>query len=202
MASNLSIKNLFFSDQEEGGDVLEGGSLVDLESDIKSQLPKVSLGSVQKEMGAKIGEVLNVGLDEVLASAWKKYKGLQEYTDPAKHPPEETALVPLAKHAIKSAHKPHVDLKIKDVLIGSIQLEVKLALSVEGIVLKVQDGKIHDVRAGSCKASGSLKCSLKSKAGAKELLDLKKETPKFELRGAIRLGDGIAIPPPGGGAES
>ncbi len=202
MASNLSIKNLFFSDQEEGGDMLEGGSLVDLETDIKSQLPKVSLGSVQKEMGAKIGEVLNVGLDEVLASAWKKYKGLQEYTDPAKHPPEETALVPLAKHAIKSAHKPHVDLKIKNTLIGSIQLEVLLLLQLEGVVLKVQAGRILDLRGGACQASGSLKCQLKSKAGVKDILSLKKETPKFQLPGAFDLGAGIPIPPAGGQAAS
>ncbi len=196
--ADLSLRNLFFSDDEDAGNALEGASLVDLESDIKSQLPKISLGSVKEEMGAKIGEALDVGLDQVLVSAWKKYQGLQEYADPEKHPPEETALVPLAKHSIKSAHKPHVDLKVKNVLIGSIRLEVQLALQLEGVVLKVQAGRILDLRGGACQASGSLKCLLKSKVGTKDILSLQRETPKFQLPGAFSFGAGIAIPAAGG----
>lgn len=202
MMADLSLKKLFFPEEGDGGDALEGASLVDLEADIQEQLPKVSMGSVKEEMSAKIGEVLDVGFDEVLVSAWKKVQGLQEYADPEKHPPEETLLVPLAKHSIQSAHRPHVDLKIKNVLIGSVQLEVQLALKLEGVVLRVQAGRIHDLRAGACQASGSLKCQLKSKVGTKELLSLERATPKFQLVGAISLGDGFAIPSPATRAES
>ena len=198
--TDLSLKNLFFSDGDDNE--LAGASLVDLEADIKDQLPKLSLGSVKEEVGAKIGDVLNVGLDDVMVAAWKKYHGFRELADPEKHPPEETILVPLAKHAVQSAHKPHVDLKIKDVLVGSIQLDVQVALELEGLVLKVQGGKICDVKAGSCQASGSLKCSLKSKVGSKELLSLERKTGKLELKGAISLGDGIPIPSPASPAAS
>ncbi len=198
--TDLSLKSLFFSDGDD--EELADASLIDLESDIKDQLPKLALGSVKEEVSSKIGEVLDVGLDDVMVSAWKKYEGFLEYADPEKHPPEETILVPLAKHQVQSAHKPHVDLKIKDVMIGSIQLDVQVALKLEGIVLKVQGGKIHDLRAGSCQASGSLKCSLKSKIGSKDLLNLKKETGKFQLKGAVQLGDGIPIPGPGEAEES
>ncbi len=196
-----TLNSLFFSGAE-GGVADSDASLIDLKGEIEQQLPKISFKSVRKELDAKIGEVLNTGIDDVLIAAWKKYRGFQDYADPQKHPPEETILVPLAKHTIQSAHRPHVDLKIKDMQIGSVQLDVRLALELEGVVLKVQAGRILDVRAGSCKASGSLKCSVESKVGAKELLSLEKETPKFQLRGAIPLGDGIAIPPPGGPTES
>lgn len=188
-----SLKNLFFPDQDDRG-ALNGVSLADLENNIKEQLPKVSMGAVQEELSAKIGEVLDVGLSDVMAGAWKKAEALWEYADPDQHPPEETILLPLAEHSIESEHEPSVELKIKEMVIGSIQMEVQLELKLEGVVLKVQGGKIHEIQAGSCQASGKLACSLETKLGAKELLNLEKETPSFQLRGAVPLGDGITIP--------
>ncbi len=198
---NPSLKNLFFSEKDKGG-ALEGASLGDLESDIKEQLPKVSLGAVQEEMSAKIGEVLDVGLGDVMAAAWEKVGALREYADPDEHPPEETVLLPLAAHTIESEHEPSVELKIKDMVICTIQLEVALELALEGVVLKVQGGKIREIQAGSCQASGSLACSLETKLGTREVLNLEKETPQFQLRGAIPLGAGIEIPGSGESVES
>ena len=200
--SAMTLNSLFFSGAGETGALDDDSGLVDLKAELEQQLPTVSFKAVEKEIGSKIGEVLNTGIDDVLLASWKKYRGFQEYADPAKHPPEETILVPLAEHTIKSAHRPHVDLKIKDMQVASIELDVHLALKLEGVVLRVQDGKIRDVRAGSCQASGSLRCSVKSKAGAKDLLNVKKETPKLQLAGAINLGSGITIPPAGGPADS
>ncbi len=199
--SDLSLKNLFFPDQEDG-DALNGASLISLENDIKEHLPGLSPKAIQEEMSAKLGEVLDVGLGDVMAAAWEKATVLLEYADPAKHPPEETILLPLAKHSIKSAHAPHVDLKIKDILIGSLRLKVQLLLELEGVVLKVQGGRIRAVQAGSCQASGSLACHVETKVANKELLNLKKQTPELRLAGAIDLGEGIAIPRPGEDAES
>ena len=194
--TDMTLKNLFFPSSGDDGEALPESGLVGLESDIKEQLPKIPFKSVQKEMGAKIAESLNVGIDEILIAGWKKYQGFQEYADPSKHPPEESILVPLAKHTIQSAHRPHVDLKIKGMDVASVVLEVEVAVTLEGVVLKVQGGKIRDVKAGSCQASGKLECSLKSKVGSKELLSLEKKTGKFQLKGTISLGDGIAIPAP------
>jgi len=198
--STPTRNSLFFS---RGGALdKDHAALAGLQSEIKKQMPKVSYKAVQKEMNAKIGEVLDTGIDDVLAAAWKKYKGFQEYADQELHPPGETVLVPLAAHTIQSAHSPHIDLMIRKVTLGSVHLDVELALQLEGVLLKVQDGKILDVRAGSCQAFGSLKCSVHTKAGEKELLSLEKETPKFQLAGAVSLGSGITIPPAGGKAES
>lgn len=200
-----TLHSLFFADGTEavGDDVAKDAvgtdaALIDLQGEIEQQLPELSANAVREELNAKIGEVLGTGIDEVLVASWRKFQDFQEYADPAKHPPEETILVPLAEHTIRSSHHPHVDLMVKNVTIGSVHLVVELALALEGVVLKIQGGKIRDVRGGSCRASGTLLCSVETRLGAKELLNVEKETRKFELRGAIRLGDGIAIPPPGG----
>ncbi len=200
--NELTLNNLFFpTDPDAGGDALaesirgQGAeSLVALKGELKQQLPKLSFKVVEKEITAKIGEVLDVGFQELLVSGWKKYQEFQAYADPELHPPEETILVPLAEHTIQSAHQPRVDLMVKDFLLGSIGLDVQLSLALEGVVLKIQGGKILEIRAGSCQAAGSLKATLTSKVGEKELLALDRETPQFQLGEALKLGSGVAIP--------
>ena len=195
-----TLNSLFFAKDAALDD--DSGALVGLRSEIEEQMPKVSYKAVQKEMNAKIGEVLNTGIDDVLIASWKKYRGFQEYADPEKHPPGETVLVPLAEHSIQSSHSPHVDLMVRNVELGSVHLDVELAIQLEGVLLKIQDGKILAVRAGSCQVSGSLSCSVHTKAGSRELLSLERESPKFQLAGAVSLGSGIVIPPAGGREES
>jgi hypothetical protein len=200
--SVATLGSLFLSSTENAaGELGEGmdpkdNCLIAIQSDLKKQVPNLSWQAVEGEIGAKMAEVLNVGLDEVLLAGWQKYRGLQEYADPQKHPPEETSLVPLGKHTIRSSHRPRVDLLIGEVAIGGLRLDVQLALELEGIVLKVHHGKIWDLCAGSCQASGTLKCSLDSRVGTKDLLVLKRQTPKLPLSGTVHLADGLAIPPP------
>jgi len=200
---DLSLAKLFFSKARGTGGQLQENldpqdvHLVALKSDIAEHLPELSWKRVEKELDTKLGEVLNVGLDEVMLAAWKKYRGLCEYADSTRHPPEEAILVPLARHTVSSIHRPHVDLLIKDVSLGSLCLDIRLALALEGVVLKVQGGKIRDVCAGSCQVSGTLQCTIRSRVGSKEILSLKKGTRKLRLPGAVHLAHGVAIPAPG-----
>lgn len=199
----LTLNSLFFptvSDDAAGAtteSVLGQADrvFVALKGELGQHLPKFSQKALAEEIITKIGEALDVGLDELFASGWKKYEEIQVYADPALHPPEETILVPLADHTVQSSHNPRVELRIKDMLIGSISLDVQLALALEGVVLKIQAGRIREIRAGSGRAAGKLEIVLTSKVGEKSLLSLDKETPKFELQG-FDLGDGVAIPRP------
>lgn len=172
----------------------EDPALIAIKNDIEEHLPRLSWKMVEKELETKIGEVLHIGLDDVLLAGWKKYRGLCEYADAGKHPPEETTLVPLARHLVRSAHRPHIDLLIREARVGGLVLDVQLALALEGVVLKVRGGRVWDVTAGSCQASGTLKCLLESRVGSKEILVLKKESPQLRLPGAFHLEGGMAIP--------
>ncbi len=194
----VTLKTLFFGAEDDDGadDVLdgEGGNLDALEDGIKEQLPKVPFKAIRDELRNKILEVLDVGLEAVLGASWTKYQGIQEYADPEEHPPEETALAPLADHTIESSHSPHVDLVIKDAVLATIQLDIELAITLEGVLLKIQGGRILSLEAGSGQVSGSLTCTLNVKDVEKELMSVEKETPRLELPVAVPLGDGIAIP--------
>ena len=88
---DLTLHHLFFSGAEDG-DGEEGilddrdDSMAGLKDDIEEQLSEVPFKTIQKELMAKLGEVLDVGLEEVLGPAWTKSKAIQEYADPEKHP--------------------------------------------------------------------------------------------------------------------
>ena len=193
MSGDLTtLKQIFFPEPPEGGG--EAPALAAIRSEVAKELPKVSWKVVEKELLQKVGDVLDIGLDRILAGALEKYESLQEYRDPEQHPPGETALVPLADHLVESEHHPHVDLVIRDFVIGSLNLDVNLTLEIRGLVLKIRDGRILEVCSGSCSGRGSLVGSVKSKAGDREFTRLERETPEFQLPGTVDLGEGVEIP--------
>jgi len=152
------------------------------------KLPGIEWGPVASEIEAKIAEVLDVDILGILLGGWKKYRQLQQYRDPAKYPPEETILLTLTEHSISSSHHPKIEILAEQVLVASLEFTITLALTLEGIVLKVRGGKIREICAGRCRGKGTLAC-----AGVPLL---ERETERFELPGRIDLGDGIEIPAP------
>ena len=186
-----TVKDLFFSGKEGGY------RQADLAAGLRNQAPL--LGGFTEEIVTRIGEVLGIDLGEVLSSAWEKVEELRELADTEEGEP---MLVPLAGHAIGTEFQPHIDVKIGKVALGRIQLDVELELALEGVMLKVEEGKIRGLEAGSCGASGVLACSFDTGVVKKELLSLEREMPVFELPGLINFGNGISLPLPGSRAAS
>ena len=137
----MGLNDLFFPDQtgdslpSDIGEGSEGWN--ELRGSLKKEMPKVAWKVVGKEIAVKLQEVLGIKLDKVLAPGWQKMKSLQEYRDPSRHPPGESALVPLVEHTIESHHRPHLDIVVRDAKLASINLEVDLELLLEGVMLKV-----------------------------------------------------------------
>lgn len=135
----------------------------------------------------KVGSLLNIGLSDIMAGAWKKYRILLKYCDKKKYGPDETFLVPLAEHTITSTHKPYIEVFVNEQLVGKIDFSVALSLDLKGFVLKVQDRKIKEIQTGTCQGKGEIKCE--------EFTILEKQTEPCPLPGVIQLGDGVPIIP-------
>jgi hypothetical protein len=125
---------------------------------------------------------------EILLSGWKKHRNLQQYRDRTKYPPNQTSLVPLGKHTIRSVHKPSLDVMADEVLLWRVTSDIALWLEIEGLILAIRDARIREVAAGRCRGEARLGC-----AGV-ELI--KTEIARFDLPGTIGLKDGIEIPGP------
>lgn len=142
---------------------------------------------LSKEIQSKAGDLLSVSLPDILIRAWNKAGILNKYINKEKYDPEEVFLIELKEHTITSQHKPYLDVEVNNKSIGRINFEIDLELAVQGIILKIQDAKIKQIRTGSLKISGTINC---------EGLEIaKKKSKEVNLPGKIDLGEGIPIAP-------
>jgi hypothetical protein len=133
----------------------------------------------------KIADILNIGILDIMVMTWEKYRILLKYADCKECPPGETFLVPLLEHTIKSEHCPFIEIMINGKPVGKINFHISICLMIEGMILKIQDGKIKEITTGSCKGKGTVMCE--------NFVILEKKTGPICLPGSISLGEGIPI---------
>ena len=69
-------------------------------------------------------------------------------SDPAKYPPEDVVVVPLTKHKVESKHHPYLELSVDGKALGRLPFEIDLALTLEGVELTIQGGRIIEDQDG------------------------------------------------------
>ena len=185
----LTLERLFFpaADEARGGAHDDGGDLPDITiKETLTDLPDALVAGVSDEVMGNLRGALDISLTDVIVEGWGKYKELLKYRDRERYPPDQTILLPLAHHEIRSVHKPYVDVLLDDKPIGRVTFTVDLRLLFDGVVLTIRDATIWEVKAGTCEGRGALKCG--------EITLADKQIVKFDLPGRIVLPDGLPIP--------
>jgi hypothetical protein len=190
--SQITLKQFFSLNAEKLSEkelsiVGSEGQTSSLQEMVLKEAKNIKWPGVFSAIVEKIEELLDIGIPDIMVKAWAKYKTLFKYTDREKYPPDQTVLVPLVEHKIESEHHPHIDIMIDDKPIAKLEFQIDIELMLKGMVLKIRDGKIKDVKMGSCEGKGSIKCG--------ESVILEKEMEPFSLPSSIDLGDGIPIRP-------
>jgi hypothetical protein len=132
--------------------------------------------------------LLDISLVDVLLGGWVKLRALQKYATGDNLLSEKTHEHKLSEHQVSSKHKPHIRLYVYEQLVCDVPLELELSLVLARANLSIRQGRIIAVKISGCVASATLRCH------GKELLSEKSE--ELEFPGEIKLGRGIAIPPP------
>lgn len=154
---------------------------------VLKEAEEVSWPAAFNEIIKKIGDLLNISIPHIMVMAWNKYRILLKYLDREKYSPDETFLVPLAEHTIKSEHHPYIEILINEKPVGKIDFNINISLTLKGIMLKIEGGKIKEILTGTCKGKGTITFE--------KLAIMEKETESFSLPGSIDLGKGIPILP-------
>jgi hypothetical protein len=149
------------------------------------ELPNHLLQMALGEAAKRFAELLEVSLVDIMAGAWYKYAALVQYTDRRKHPPEESILVELGKHSIDSAHSPRLEVLVGDRTVVRLKLDVKLSMEIKSAILRIQNGRIKEIRAGEVRAEGKVKFG--------DVVLAERKSSAVRLPGSIDLGDGIEI---------
>jgi hypothetical protein len=150
-----------------------------------AKAPGVHQTALAETAADKLPDLLNVKVISILTGAWTKYELLKKYADRREYPPEETVLLPLAEHTVKSEHHPYVEILVNGRPVGKITFDVTVSLKLESFELKLQDGKIKAVNAGTVQGSGEI-----SFYG---VTLIKKEIEPVTVHASINLGDGIPL---------
>lgn len=150
-----------------------------VEDRIRKEVKDVKFPAALHDLGPKICDLFNVPLPDVLVTSWKKVGSLQATLEKSRNSPDEVMYLELAAHSVNSDHKPHLEMRIKDLPVKKIEFLVKLVFNLKGFVLKVKGGAITEMQTGACEVKGTI-----SYAG--NVIAEKKLTP-IKLPGTIRV---------------
>lgn len=160
-------------------------NMLQLKDNITKKVGTIHWPFVLREAMKTTDKLLEIKIADVMISAWKQKGILNRLADSQKHAPEEVVMIPLLKHTIKSVHKPHIEVLVNGEPVGKINFTVDLALTLEGITLKVKGGRIMEILTGSCIGKGTIKCE--------DVVILETKTKSFRLPGSIPLDAGTDI---------
>src|SRR5262249_16760047 len=117
----------------------------------------LSMAGFSEAVAREVHGLLDISVGDVLVGAWNKARELREALEKTRDKADETVLVPLLDHTVKSDHHPYVDILQNDVPIARIEFTVHVELEVEGVLLKVRGGHIDGILSGRVKARGTVK---------------------------------------------
>jgi hypothetical protein len=186
----ITLRELFKIDPNEITARAESGvdlyrDSAELKESVKKEARAIRWPWVRGLVAEKSREILNLNIVDVLADAWKKYTEIEKYADGQKYGPEESFLVPLAEHTVKSKHHPYVEILLAEKPVGRVVFDLEFSLTLDGFVLKIQDGIIREILTGSAKGEGKLSLATVSL--------FKRETRPLDFPGHIPLGRGIPL---------
>ena len=188
--ATITLRDLFDVDvndlsarAEPGVDVYQ--TVEEIREEIRKGSRAIRWAWVRDVIAKKSAEILDLNVVDVLLEAWKKYMLIEQYAEKSKCEPKETILCPLAEHTVTSEHHPYLEILLKERPVGRIIFDLEFSLTLEGFVLKIQDGAIREIQTGSGKGEGSLSL-------AKTVL-LKRELQPIRFPGHIHLGTGIPL---------
>ena len=133
----------------------------------------------------KTVEMLNIPLITLLYPEWKKYQEIRDLADPKKHPADEVLLVSLAEHTMELQRKPVLVVSYRGLELTKIEFTLTVQLRLQSLVLKIQDGKIKEIKQGTL--SGKSVLLLEDKT----IID--KSIASVDLPGRVDLGEGISL---------
>ena len=115
--------------------------------------------SIAEEIIGKIARLCDVDVIELLAEAWNKEREIKESMEKSLRTSGETDFVSLLEHTVKSAW-PFVIEIIVTPLSYKIRVDLNTALTLKGVKLKIEAGRITELISGSI--GGKITISIES----------------------------------------
>ena len=129
----------------------------EIKAALAKAVPGLPLGPIIESVSKALQDALDVPISSVLGSAWNRARELRAAIRETRDSDKAAVLVPLLNHTITSEHRPYVDVMVSGAAIARLVFPLKLAVQVEGAVLRVAKGRMTDAMAGQLKGKATLK---------------------------------------------
>ena len=143
---------------------------------------------VESLVATATDRLLDISLNDIMMGAWTKMLAIQEFATGEKLQSDKTHKFLLTEHKITSKHSPKIELFVYDSKVAEVTVDINLTLVMAKTILMIKQGRILEIRISGCQAMGKLSCY-----GQKIL---ERKSAELNFPSAIKLGDGIEIPPP------
>ncbi|MFC5661424.1 hypothetical protein ACFP3U_00350 [Kitasatospora misakiensis] len=140
--------------------------------------------AVEHEVAAALDGLLGRDLFGFAAAGWSRYAALTGAARRTRAAPESEEVVVLANHRITSANTPSVDLLVDGTPVGSVRMQLTLAIELAGVVAVIRRARLVELRAGTCTVTGTLLVQSQN---------LVQRRRRYDLPGAVRLRHGIPL---------
>ncbi len=121
------------------------------------EIKTIKWPAAMPDLVAKIGELFNVPLPDVLVTSWKKADALQGLLEESRKNPEKVMFLELAEHTVRSDYHPYIEIRIGGMpLPKKIEFTVQLSAALKGIILRIKGGSIAQIQTGQCEFEGKV----------------------------------------------
>ena len=146
---------------------------------LRQQAGKHAFSAASDELSSQFVQLLDISIEDILVRAWNANKLFEHILNPDNYDPNESILLSLKKHTVTSQHNPHLDVTLNGKPIGRLDFRIDLKLILEGIILKIQAGRICEIRSGHVKGEGAVKSG--------EVILLKRKLCDIDIPGKLQL---------------
>jgi len=140
-----------------GASLEQGPEANQIAAALAKAAPGLPLGVLLDGIGGAVQEALDVPVTDLLIGAWTRARDLRAALATTRQSPGATVLVPLLAHTILSEHRPYVDVVVEGVPLARLVFPVKAEFRLEGVVVRVHQGRIAEIMAGTVKVKGTVK---------------------------------------------
>jgi hypothetical protein len=139
---------------------------------------------VEREVATEASGLLSLNLLDLVVAGWKRYGALTKAARRTRDASTTEEIVALATHRIESSHHPAIELFIDGKSVGTIKVDLSVAFDIAGVLAVVRQARLTAIRSGNCTVTGTL---------AIEKTVLAQRQHPFDLPGAVRLRNGVAL---------
>jgi hypothetical protein len=140
-----------------GASLEHGPEANQIKAALAKAAPGLPLGVLLDGIGKAVQDALDVPVADLLIGAWQRARDLRAALETTRESDSATVLVPLLAHAISSEHRPYVDVVVEGVPLARLVFPVKVEFRLEGVVVRVRQGRIAEILAGTVKVKGTVK---------------------------------------------